>query len=159
MICVVSLSAFAALLATNPIAADEPKELTDARNEYLKTLGHLKDDFADSGKGEDALAVQTEIDAVSPASRLASSLANTTWAYSFKPNDPNSSITVTIHPDRTVSWSDRPSLRVPFQPLDGRCLQVRDHYWKFSADLRSFTIHKDKTEPADRWGTRVQPPK
>lgn len=94
----------------------------------------------------------------SPESRLARDLANTTWAYSFKPNDPHPALTVTIHDDRTVSWSDRPSLRVAFQPLDERSLQVRDRYWKFSPDLQSFTIHPDKNEPAHRWGTRIENP-
>ncbi|MEP6670927.1 MAG: hypothetical protein ABJF10_17340 [Chthoniobacter sp.] len=88
--------------------------------------------------------------------QLAKRLANTKWEYRVKPNDPTPNTIVTIHADATVSWSDRPSLHVAYTPLDERSIQVRDHIWKFSADLRSFTIHADKNAPADRYGTRIK---
>lgn len=153
--CFFAIAASAPLFAGMNTALDEPKELTESRNQYLQNLARMKDAFTRAGKSGDALAVQKEIDAVSPQARLLNRIANTTWAYTFKPNDPPTALTVTIHDDQTVSWSDRPSLRVAFIVLDERSIQVRDRYWKFSADLQSFTIHPSKDEPANRWGTRI----
>lgn len=147
------------LAAASCLPAAEPTELTEARNQYLQTLLRMKDAFTSAGKGDDARAVQSEINALSPPSGLAKRLADTTWAYSTKPNDPHPTMTVTIHADQTVSWSDRPSLHVAFQPLDERTLQVKDRVWKFSANLQSFTIHNDMNAPANRWGTKIKSPK
>ena len=150
---------FLFLAAMSSLATVEPKGLTNARSEYLQTLTRIKDAFTGAGRGDEARAVQVEIDVLSRQSELPKLLADTTWIYRTELDDPHPDLTVTIHADKTVSWSDRPTLHVAFYPLDEQTLQVKDRVWKFSADLQSFTIHPDMNAPAHRWGTRINSPK
>jgi hypothetical protein len=90
---------------------------------------------------------------------LEKALAKTTWGYSARENDPAPAVSVTIYPDNTLTWSDRPTYHVPYKALDALSIQVRDHLWKFAPDLESFTIHENRDAPADRWGRRINPAK
>lgn len=91
------------------------------------------------------------------ARQLEKALAKTTWGYSSRPDDPAPAVTVTIFPDETLTWSDRPDYHVPYKALDALSIQVRDHTWNFAAGLQSFTVHDSRDGPANRWGTRITP--
>lgn len=116
-----------------------------------------KEWLGEAGSSGATTAAAEPPQSLSPARQLEKALANTTWEYRHRENEPDPAVTVTIYPDNTLAWSDRPAYHVPFQALDALSLQVRDHLWKFAPDLQSFTIHDNRDAPADRWGKRINP--
>jgi len=84
--------------------------------------------------------------------RLAEGLINSTWTWSTKPNDPAPKVTVSVHADGTVTWSDRPSLHSPYTVVDEYTIHQNQSTWHFSRDLKTLTVESD---PAPiRWGQR-----
>ena len=96
----------------------------------------------------------SEKDESSPGEKhLAKGIVGSTWSWFMTENGPPKT-TVTIHPDGTVTWGDRPSLHSPYTIIDEYTIHQNQSTWRFSPDLKSLTVESDPVPI--RWGKRLR---
>lgn len=89
----------------------------------------------------------------SEVKKLAPGIVGSTWSWFMTERGP-AKTTVTIHPNGTVTWADRPTLHSPYTVIDEYTIHQNQSTWKFSSDLQTLTVTSDPVPI--RWGKRLR---